>query len=114
MPVLALLFGACYYDKEDVLYPEIPCAAVTSPGFSTDILPIMNARCNNCHAGAFASAGIRLDSYGEVLKYANSGSLMGSIRHSPGYSAMPKNGGKITACEIQKMEAWISSGLNNN
>ncbi|HEU5147013.1 MAG TPA: hypothetical protein VFT90_09870 [Chryseosolibacter sp.] len=103
--------GACYYDNEELLYPGTTCTTLANPTFSVDILPLMNARCNGCHAGAFASAGIRLDSYREVIKHVNSGSLLGSITHAAGYSAMPKNTGKMSGCEIQKIQSWISSGI---
>ena len=112
--MLLLFLNACYYDNVEILYGAEPCTSLTNPTFSGDILPLMNARCNNCHAGASASAGIRLDSFGEIGKHVNSGALMGSINHASGYSAMPKNGSKMSACEINKIETWISSGLNNN
>lgn len=109
-----LWLSACYYDSEELLYPETKCSTALAPTFSADILPLINTRCSSCHAGAFASAGIRLDSYADIVKYVNNGSLVGSITHSSGYSPMPKNAGKMSACEIQKIETWIASGLNNN
>ncbi len=108
------LFAACYYDKEEILYPEsAQCNATGSETFSQDVLPLLNLRCNNCHGGAAASAGIRLDSYSEVVKQVNSGRLMGSINQSIGYSPMPKNAGKMPACEIQKIQNWVDSGALN-
>ena len=109
-----LLLAGCYYDQEGILYPESNCTAPASPSFNTDIMPILNARCNSCHSGPYASANIKLDSYNEVVKYANNGSLMGSINHAGGYSPMPKNSGKMPACEIQKIQNWINSGVLNN
>jgi hypothetical protein len=71
-------------------------------------------KCNNCHGGISPSAGIKLDTYTEAVKYVNDKSLMGSINHASGYSAMPKGGYKMPACEIQKIQDWINSGSPNN
>ncbi|HRJ28658.1 MAG TPA: hypothetical protein PLV21_07885 [Cyclobacteriaceae bacterium] len=110
-----LLLSACYYDKEGILYPETAnCVPTASPSFLNEVLPLLNGRCNNCHGGNSPSANIRLDAYAEVVIYANNGSLMGSINHSGGYSPMPKNSGKMSACEIQKIQNWISAGKLNN
>lgn len=42
------------------------------------------------------------------------GKLMGAIQHLPGFSAMPKGGGKITDCNILILNSWISKGILNN
>lgn len=114
--LMASSLSGCYYDKEELLYPG-SCTAPASPVFATDILPLLNSRCNSCHSSASSSGsggGNILDSYTEVKKQADSGKLLGSIQHASGYSAMPKNSGKIPACEIQKIQNWISSGALNN
>jgi hypothetical protein len=112
--LIFILCSACYYDKEANLYPGGTCQAVANPTFSANVLPLLNAKCNSCHAGAFASASIRLDSYAEVSKYVVSGSLMGSINHTSGFSPMPKNSSKMLTCEINKIQDWINSGALNN
>lgn len=110
-----LLTSRCYYDNEAVLYPDsVNCTDVPNPAFSTDILPILNTHCNNCHGGSSPSADIKLDTYNDVMKYVNNGSLMGSINHSSGYSAMPKNSSKLSSCQITKIQNWITSGSLNN
>jgi hypothetical protein len=110
-----VVFSACYYDKEEILYPgSLDCNPATDQSFSADILPLLNARCNNCHGGSSPSAGIRLDSFSEATKNVNNGSFMGSINQLSGYSPMPKNGTKLSACEIKKIQRWIDSGALNN
>jgi hypothetical protein len=116
---LILFFGfllsGCYYDKEAILYPGLEnCAPALNPSFSVNVLPILNANCNNCHAGQWPSGGIKLDTYTEVLKYVNNGSLMGSINHSPGFSPMPQNTSKMSSCQIELIQSWINSGKLNN
>lgn len=109
------LLASCYYDREIKLYPDTAnCTTPANPAFNTDVLPLLNSRCNSCHGGTSPSAGIKLDSYTEVLKYVKSGSLMGSVNQSSGYSPMPKGFGKMSACDISKIQNWISSGALNN
>jgi hypothetical protein len=107
-------FSGCYYDTEAVLYPGSSCKPVSNPSLVTDVMPILNSRCNNCHSGTSPSAGIKLDSYIEVMKSVNNNSLMGSINHESSFSPMPKNAGKMNSCEIQKIQDWITQGTLNN
>ena len=114
--LVASSLSGCYYDKEELLYPG-SCTAPAAPLFSVDVLPLLNSRCNSCHSTSSSSSsggGIILDNYTEVKKQADSGKLLGAIQHASGYSAMPKNSGKIPACEIQKIQNWIASGTLNN
>lgn len=113
--ILALMLSGCYYDNEETLYPgSANCTIPVTSTFSKNVLPLLNNRCNNCHGGSSPSAGINLTSYTEVIKYVNNGSLMGSINHASGYSAMPKNSGKMSSCEIGTIQSWIDSGAFNN
>ena len=113
--LLSVVLGSCYYDKEEILYPgSVNCTVPTASTFSIDVLPLPNNQCNNCHGGSSPSAGIALTNHAQVMNYVNNGSLMGSINHASGYSAMPKNSGKMSNCEIQKIQLWIDSGAINN
>lgn len=112
--MLALFITSCYYDKEGVLYPEAACDQTASATFTAVVLPLMNAQCNSCHAGAFASGGIKLDSYTETKKYVDNGKLIGSITHASGYSPMPQGGGSMSSCDIAKIQTWIKAGALNN
>lgn len=109
------LLAGCYYDNEATLYPESAnCDATTVVAFSADVMPILNLRCNSCHAGTSPSGGIKLNTYPEVIKYVDDGSLMGSIEHASGFSPMPKNGSKMSTCQIQTIQSWIDAGALNN
>jgi len=110
-----LVLTGCYYDNEELLYPgSANCTVPATSTYSADVSPILNNRCVSCHSGVSPSGGITLNSYQEVTKYVNNGSLMGSINHSSGYSAMPKNTGKLSSCDIQKIQVWIDAGALNN
>lgn len=112
--LLIILLGGCYYDLETTLYPDTNCTPPTSSTFAADVLPLLNTYCNGCHSGTYASAGIRLDQFDYVKAYVNNGKLMGSVNWTSGYSPMPKNGGKLSSCNIDKINIWINSGALNN
>lgn len=113
--LIIVLVTSCYYDNEETLYPgSANCTVPAISTFSGTVLPLLNNRCNNCHAGSSPSGGIALDTHANVIKYVNDGSLMGSINFASGYSAMPKNSGKMSACDIQKIQSWIDAGALNN
>lgn len=83
-------------------------------GFQKNVLPILNNNCIGCHSGTSPSGGISLQNYTEVKKYVNDGSLLGSIKREPGWSAMPKNRAKMSDCNIRQIEIWVNAGAPNN
>ncbi len=122
---LLLTMQSCYYDNEESLYVDVVNPGDTSivvingcdtvnVTYALTIAPLMSQSCNSCHSGTFPSAGIKTDSYTELKKYVANGRLMGSIKHSSGYSAMPQGAAKFSTCNIQKMDAWIHKGALNN
>ncbi|MBK7763444.1 MAG: hypothetical protein IPI46_08720 [Bacteroidetes bacterium] len=82
--------------------------------YTTHIVPIIQTNCAGCHSATNMSGGIDLTNYLGVLTTANNGSLLGSINHLTGYSAMPKNGSKLIECDITKIQKWITNGAQNN
>ncbi len=109
------LLGGCYYDNEETLYGLITCdSTFVSSSFSTDVLPLLEAHCNRCHAGSSPSGDISLDTYSNVSNYVSNGSLIGSIKHDPGFKAMPEGRGKLSPCDIKKIQSWIDTGAANN
>lgn len=89
------------------------CSTVNM-SFSNDILPILQTSCTGCHGNTNPSAGINLSTYSGVAAMANSGRLVGAIRKQPGFAAMPPAGSALADCKIQKIEAWIAQGTQNN
>ncbi len=80
--------------------------------FSGVVLPNLALNgCVSCHGGSSPQGGIRLDTYQTVKSMAESGRLMGAIRHEPGYVPMPKGGGKMDECQADQIERWILDGL---
>jgi hypothetical protein len=113
-----LFFESCYYDKQDLLYPDgkTPCDTSVVAKFSSDVLPIMNTSCNSsgCHNTSSASSGVILDTYAGVKTQALNGRLMGSMNQTGAYSAMPKGAAKLNSCNLAKIQQWINSNTPQN
>jgi hypothetical protein len=91
---------ACYCDE-------------TKFTFAADIEPIINNACEGCHKPGFLGGNINLDGYSNIKAQADNGNLMGVITHASGFVPMPQ-GGKLSECEIKKIQSWINSGAPNN
>lgn len=105
---------SCYYDNIEELYPEAPACDTTNVTYSGDVWPLINDNCTNCHSGGAPSANVSLTNYDEISAAAQNGSLLGTIRHEDGWSPMPKNGGKLPDCDIEKIETWVNAGTPDN
>jgi len=110
--------SGCYYDSEEKLYPTLSTDCdLSNVTFAASVKPILQASCLNCHSNSKATnsgGGIKLENFADVLIYATNGKLMGTVNHASGYQAMPQGGGKLTDCEINKLQTWIDNGKLNN
>lgn len=111
---------------------EPPTAAESSPtaevapggasvSFATDILPILQSRCINCHGGDRTEEGLSLRSHAELMAGSENGSVI-----TPGDALnsllaemiieqkMPKRGPKLTPPQVQLIIDWINQGALNN
>lgn len=82
--------------------------------YSASIKNIVTNKCQGCHSGGAPSGGIDLSTYNGIKTKVNDGRLWGAVNHLPGYSAMPKNGQKLSDCEIGIFRKWIAAGAPNN
>ena len=85
-----------------------------SVSFSATVYPILKRQCTGCHQSGFQEGSVRLDNYTEIQKQVNNGKLMGSIRHDPGFVAMPPGNVSMNDCSIQQIQAWINEGALND
>jgi hypothetical protein len=115
MLVLSLLFllSSCYYDAEELLYPDLECntQGVTLSG---TVLPILVENCYRCHDAANNFGGVTLEGYDQLKRYVDNGQLLGAIRHTAGFSPMPKNEPQLVECNIEKIAAWVTAGAPND
>ena len=117
--ILTIIFflQSCYYDKEEILYPttESDCNSTNSDFASVKL--IVQENCLSCHSNSSANTlggSVKLEDFNDIKNYADNGKLLGSIKHKSSYSAMPKNGAKLSDCKISQIENWINSGTPNN
>jgi len=82
--------------------------------YSSAIQPLIQNKCQGCHSGTNAQGQIDLSTYQLVKAKVTDGKLWGSINYLAGYSPMPKNGTKLSDCEIKQFQKWIAAGAPNN
>ncbi|TAH40748.1 MAG: hypothetical protein EYC69_10185 [Bacteroidetes bacterium] len=112
---------SCYYDNLEEIHAAddlfTPCDTSGTISYSSDIVPILVNNCganNSCHQSGTSDSDLPLDNIQNVRDYVFDGTLMGSILHESGYNAMPKDGGSLSSCSIQKIQAWINRGTLDN
>ena len=115
--LLATAASCTYEHGERAPLPVVPCdtsaQAVTYAGV---ISPIFDASCRECHGSSVANSkggGNDFGSYAAINRFPTN-SLLGSIRHDPGFSLMPLDRPKLSACDISRIEAWVANGKPNN
>jgi hypothetical protein len=111
--IFSFFFVSCYYDNEEALYPSLNSSCdTTNVTYSGTIAPILNNSCLTCHSVAATGGSIVLTSYADVV--ANAPRITGSIKQLSGFSAMPKNSGKLKSCSINQWDIWVRNGMPNN
>jgi len=115
---LALFLAGCYYDNEETLFPQTGGGCdLNNVTFTATVKPILQSYCLGCHstsAAAGSGNSIRLENYNDLKTYVTNGKLYGAMNHAAGYSPMPKGGGKLDNCTLQKIKKWIDDGALNN
>ena len=109
--LLAIMFlvSACYYDKEELLYPSSvdPCQGVASK--FTEVNSIMKTKCaiSGCHDATSTNSG------GPFLNYSQIKNHTVDIKFQVQTGLMPQTG-SLTAAELKTIVCWIDSGAPNN
>jgi hypothetical protein len=113
--IIGIGTSGCFNDKESNLYGQVcDSSAVTYNG---TIRPILTTSCSygGCHDGkSYNGGGIDLTSHAGVLAKVQDNSLLPAIQHQSGYSAMPKDNGKLPDCQISQIRTWVLIGAPNN
>jgi cytochrome c553 len=79
--------------------------------YSSRVSNVMKAWCTGCHNATSAGGGFDLSNYQGVVNAAANNKLMGSIKHTSGYLAMPQSGGQLQQCDIDAIQKWINKGF---
>lgn len=129
---IALLLAACTKD-EGPLYvplPKAPDAPVDTVHFSTDVLPILTARCWTCHPPMGGMDLSATEAYNNLVNTVSMG-YAPAVRVVPGdpdasvfwnkinftnvYGiGMPPDGTMLSPEELDKIKAWIEQGALDN
>ena len=110
LTVLTLSLSACYYDKEEELYPNSfsknnDTTAVT---YALTIAPMLATNCNNCHKPGGDSPD--LTNYSNV--FAKKDKIKArAVDGTP--TPMPASG-LMNLSNRNKLAAWIAAGAPNN
>jgi hypothetical protein len=98
--LVILALSSCLKEKEG------GTAVVTNPTYEADVKKILDARgCEGCHS---SQAPIITDYNGVKDNFT---AVIGSIRHLPSFSNMPKGGAKLPDEEIRILEDWKTQGF---
>ena len=82
--------------------------------YSGTIAPMLKFYCTGCHSGSNPQGNLDLMTYANVKEVVDDNSLLGTIEWKNGFNKMPKNGSKLTNCNILKIKKWIAVGAPNN
>lgn len=106
---------------EEPAATEAVSAGSATVSFASDILPIIQSRCINCHGGDRTEEGLSMNSHAEIMAGSENGSVV-----APGDAVnsllaqmvieqeMPKRGPKLTPPQVQLIVDWINQGALNN
>ena len=111
--VLVMAQQGCYYDNAAVLYPANFCDS-TDVRFSTTIDPIIQTNCAipGCHVPGVPERS-DLSTYDGVYAQVINGNLLQAIKQTGPIAAMPLNG-KLSDCDINRIQIWINAGAPQN
>ena len=104
--------GCSKSDDSNVSPPPtstISCTGI-SPGFATDILPLIQAKCatnSGCHAAGSTNSGGPLTTYTQINARAS------NIKSQVSSGAMPQTG-SLTTAEKSAIVCWVNNGALNN
>ena len=89
--------------------------------FANEVLPILEARCVECHSEENAELGLKLDTYEGVMAGSDYGTVVeagdpdGSLLVDMIVSGdMPEDGDPVPPEELEIIKAWIAEGAENN
>ena len=120
---LTVVFAGCELSNS---LGDVDLATVTDIQYSEHVQPLLDNRCTSCHGAGLAEAGLRLDSWtnviagsrnGEVLiPYESDKSLIVRL-HSDlvgGQHLAQISSDSLTQVEIDFLARWIDEGARNN
>ena len=123
MPMLTLLTIALVAGSAPADDPKLPPAATQKVDFDTQIKPIFQARCLNCHAKGKYKGGLSLENREALLKGGEDGPsivvgksaeslLVELVAGLDPDRRMPEKGDPLSKNEVSLIRGWIDQGAN--
>ena len=108
--------------------PEAPTTASSdvaashdAVSFATEVMPLMEKYCWECHSADNAELGLMLDTYEGMMAGSDYGTVVeaGDPDGSPlvdmiASGDMPEDGDPMPADELEVIRTWIAEGAENN
>ena len=89
--------------------------------FQTDVMPVLQGYCANCHGIERVSRGLDLQTYASTMKGSQNGAMVipGDALNSPLVKSilsgkMPKKGPKPSEADVDLLIRWIDQGALDN
>lgn len=102
-----------------LLFTTVSPAADQRVDFAHDILPLLRARCAECHTNGKYKGGLSFDTRAALLKTkavtpgrSAEGPLLERITSTDPEKRMPPKGPALTAKEVALLRAWVDQGLS--
>jgi hypothetical protein len=111
MSMLITVVFACKKEEETNYADEATCTS--TPTYTVDIAPILNASCagSGCHNASSKRAGIDLSTYAAAKnEFMKNNTALASIHHASGVKAMPQGQSKLADATINKLDCWVKNG----
>ena len=110
------LAASCTYSHGDPAPAcDVPHENVT---YANVISPIFDAHCRECHNARdypVKGGGNNFGDYQAINSYFSPAKIVGCIRQEdPKFIPMPQGRPKLSDCDIQRIEAWVTAGKPNN
>ncbi len=111
--LISICMVNCYYDNEEELYGTDNCDT-DNVSYASFVDVVLSQNCYVCHSAASNQGGVTLEGYDALKIFVDNGRFSGAITHASGFSPMPQNAPKLLACQLDKIQAWIDDGAQNN
>jgi hypothetical protein len=93
------------------LLSAVPASAADKIDFAHDILPLIKARCAECHTDGKSKGGLSLDTRESLLKSKKLDKLIGRVTSTDAEERMPPKGPALNAKEVATLKSWIDQGV---
>ena len=106
--LLVLTITGCTYDESECSVVEV--------SYSSDIIPMLDAKCGSCHFSDEPPAGLDLSDYEQVSDSITSNKILNRVQLDLGDDDVmpPYPNTLITDCQIYLFQTWVNQGSLNN